>query len=165
MHPYTETQRFNQWWIKVILAIPVFEILAFALNDYQTKGDIESGSLVGLLVIGLVILLLWVMNLSTRIDETGIQFRFFPLHLKTQTIQWNEIQSAAIREYSPLKEYGGWGIRYSFSNGKAYNVKGKRGLQLVLNNGKKILIGTSERDRLQNYLNDLKKTHSITALT
>jgi hypothetical protein len=164
MHPYTETQRFDQWWIKVILAIPVFEILAFALNDYQTKGDIQTDSLISLLVIGLVILLLWAMSLTTRIDETGIQYRFFPFHRNTKNILWNEIESAVIREYSPLKEYGGWGIRRSFRNGTAYNVKGKFGLQLELKNGKKILIGTSENQRLTHYLQDLKKTQTITAL-
>jgi hypothetical protein len=164
MHPFTETQKFDQWWLKVILAIPVFELLAFALNDYQTKGDIQTDSLLGLVIVGLVIILLWVMSLTTHIDETGIQYRFFPFHLKDKTIAWSEIESAVVREYSPLREYGGWGIRRTFRNGVAYNVKGKFGLQLELKNGKRILIGTSENQRLTNYLEDLKKLQPITAL-
>jgi len=47
-----------------------------------------------------------------------------------------------VRKYSPLFEYGGWGLRWSL-NGKAVNVRGNMGIQVVLKNGSRILIGTS----------------------
>jgi hypothetical protein len=164
MNSFTETQRFDQWWLKVLLAIPIFECLAFALNDYQTNGEISMRSLIGMMTLGAVVLLLWALSLTTRVDEEGIQYRFFPFHLRTKHLKWNEIASAVIREYRPLREYGGWGIRLTFGNGVAYNVKGNIGLQLVLKNGKKILIGTSEQQRLHTLLEELKKTTTISAL-
>ena len=63
-----------------------------------------------------------------------MKYKFFP---------FDEIESFKEREYRPIREYGGWGIRYGLS-GKAYNVYGNKGLQLVLNNKKKILIGSQK---------------------
>jgi hypothetical protein len=163
MHPFNETQRFDQWWIKAVLAIPLFETLAFILNDYQSTGEVQNKSLIGLAIVVAVIILLWMMKLTTRVDETGIQYSFFPFHLKPKMLTWEEIGTAYMRNYKPLTEYGGWGIRIS-SNGKAFNVKGKRGLQLTLKNGKKILIGTSDNQRLDTYLRDIRKQYAISAI-
>jgi len=47
------------------------------------------------------------------------------------------------REYKPIREYGGWGIRYVIG-GIAYNVYGNKGVQLILKNKKKVLVGTQK---------------------
>ena len=56
-------------------------------------------------------------------------------------IPWKDIEECYVRQYSPLREYGCWGIRFGL-NGKAYNVKGNKGIQVKLKSGKKILFGT-----------------------
>lgn len=53
----------------------------------------------------------------------------------------DSIRHSEVRTYSPLKEYGGWGIRYG-SNGKAYNVSGNQGVQLEFRDGKRLLVGS-----------------------
>ncbi|MES2389410.1 MAG: hypothetical protein V4543_15515, partial [Bacteroidota bacterium] len=55
---------------------------------------------------------------------------------------------AYIRTYSPMGEYGGWGIRYGINKGWLYNVSGNMGLQLELLDGKKVLIGTRKPDEI-----------------
>ncbi len=50
--------------------------------------------------------------------------------------------------YSPITEYGGWGIRWSPHRGWAYNVGGSKGVQLGRANGKRILIGSQRADEL-----------------
>jgi hypothetical protein len=62
------------------------------------------------------------------------------------------VASIEVRKYSPIKEYGGWGFRYGFKNGKAYNISGNMGLQLILKNGDRILIGTQKPEELETYL-------------
>ena len=60
-----------------------------------------------------------------------------------------EIDRFEIREYKPIKEYGGWGMKQGKKGvGKAYSVSGNIGLQLYLTNGKKVLIGTQRRDAM-----------------
>ncbi|NVL91956.1 MAG: hypothetical protein HWN71_02845 [Desulfobacterales bacterium] len=49
--------------------------------------------------------------------------------------------------YNPLKDYGGWGIRYG-RGGRAYNVSGNRGVYLELSNGKSLLIGSLQPEEL-----------------
>ena len=91
--------------------------------------------IISLVVAALAPVLIFSMRLETEIDHNAISIRVFPF--RTKEIKWDDIQTAYIRTYSPIMEYGGWGIRYSFRNGRAYNMSGKIGLQLVLTNGKK----------------------------
>ena len=54
-----------------------------------------------------------------------------------------------VRQYSPIIEYGGWGLRFGiFGKGTAFNVSGNKGLQLEFINNKKLLIGTNKPDAL-----------------
>ena len=70
-----------------------------------------------------------------------MHYQFFPFHFKSHTIRIKDINSFKAMKYSPLKEYGGWGIRFGFK-GKAYNVSGNKGVKLFLTNGKNILFDT-----------------------
>ena len=136
---FLEKQRFTQWWLWLIM------ILAVAFAFYYEESTLE-------MAVALIIpIFLFVLNLETEISKEGISVRFFPFHLKKKFFSWDEIAKAEVREYSPLLEYGGWGIRRGKS-GVAYNVKGNMGLQLVLKSGKKILIGTQKAEELKQIL-------------
>jgi hypothetical protein len=92
----------------------------------------------------------WQMRLVTRVTSAGIYVRFIPFHFKEQFYPWDSIESAQVRTYDSLFEYGGWGIKYGFSGqGKVYNVSGDQGLQLVFKSGEKILIGTHKPEEIQ----------------
>ena len=95
----------------------------------------------GLGVMTLTMALLSSLKLYTRMDAMGVHFRMRPFHFKEQTIAWEDIDQIHVRKYSPILEYGGWGMRYG-RNGKAFNVRGNYGIQIVKKNGKKVLIGT-----------------------
>ena len=86
------------------------------------------------------------IRLKTRVSEEGLHYQFFPIHLKERTIPFRDIESFKARKYSPFKEFGGWGIRFGFE-GKAYNVSGKEGLQLVLKKQKKSFIRKPKSER------------------
>ena len=53
-----------------------------------------------------------------------------------------------VRQYKPLSEYGGWGLRYG-SSGKAYNVSGNIGIQLHFKDGSTLLIGTNKKEEVE----------------
>ena len=92
------------------------------------------------------------MKLITEIKKDGIQITFTPF--TNFIIPFNKIRSYKIRKYRPILEYGGWGIRFN-RTGKAYTVSGKIGLQIELSNGKEILIGTENPEKLLHSLNKL----------
>ena len=164
MNTFSETQKFRQWWLWLIivasLAVPVI-ITYFNLPANSTGKKIRDMA-IGAAVPCLIILLFLSTKLKTQINETGVAYRFVPFHLKTFKIEWTEIEKAYIRKYRPLPEYGGWGMRAGLGGlGRAYNVSGNIGLQLQLTSGKKILFGTQKPDEITAVLNFLVSNGTI----
>ena len=104
-------------------------------------------------VFGLIVLVTFT-NLVSEISADGISYRMWPFHKTTRQHTWDEIESVEVRKYRPIGEYGGWGVRIGMQ-GKAYNVKGNMGIQLVLSSGKRILIGTQKPDEVEKVLTAL----------
>ncbi|MDP2176119.1 MAG: hypothetical protein Q8K70_09455 [Bacteroidota bacterium] len=159
---FTEKQRFNQWWLKLILfaclGIFLFGLVQQLVFNIPFGNNPVSNSFLIILCL-LFALLIWGMlslNMITEINENGITVKFFPF-IKKETIAWNTITQCFVRTYLPIKEYGGWGYRQSFSNGKAYNVSGNQGLQLEINGKKKLLIGTQKSEEIQKVINQYFK--------
>ena len=104
----------------------------------------------------LLSLLFFSFNLITIVKPDGIYVRFFPFHLSFRRYTWDMISKVYVRHYSPIGEYGGWGIRLGlFGKCKAYNVSGNKGLQIEFTNNKKLLIGTKKPDELATVLTNL----------
>jgi hypothetical protein len=90
------------------------------------------------------------MKLVTRIAEDGIYVRFTPFHFKEKFYDWDSLSACYVRTYSPLLEYGGWGIKYGFGGqGLVYNVSGNVGLQLKFKVGEPLLIGTQKGEEIK----------------
>lgn len=144
---FRETQRFhaNPWAKFSIAAV----LVASGTVSFALRGSDELSNPFGLLGLGLaaaVVLLLVLGGLETEVRGDGLYVRFLPLRRKHR-FGWPEIVSAGARSYRPIREYGGWGIRWS-TRGKAYNVYGDRGVQLVLADGRRLLIGSQRADEL-----------------
>lgn len=145
---FVEKQRFSQWWIWLLLGSFTFVLGYIFAQEVKNGANFNDLITTGNLIIWLLFLLLtfalfYFSQLKTTITKEGIIISFFPF-LRKKMYGWEDIEKAYTRTYSPIWEYGGWGIRYGFKNGMAYNISGKEGLQLVLKNGKKILIGSKK---------------------
>ena len=161
MRIFKEEQRFTQTWLIVIIVISLIVPLAIILKEIDKSSASEI-----IISIGTIILasgLIFLFKLSTRIDEKGIHYKFFPFHLKFKTVVWNDIENAYIRTYDAISEYGGWGIRggalWYKAKGKAINISGNIGIQLELKDGKKLLIGTNKKEQAQDVLSTYKTQH------
>ncbi|WP_339610404.1 hypothetical protein [uncultured Planktosalinus sp.] len=153
MKAFKESQKFNQWWLKLILiivilatAIPVYMIF----NENTFEEEMFWPVLIPVIITAAAIIFIFVLRLETTIDSKGIHYKFYPV-FGQKTIPWNEISECYVRTYSPLAEFGGWGIRWGF-NGKAYNIKGNKGIQVVIKSGKKILFGTQKENEAKNVI-------------
>ena len=152
---FTESQKFKQWWIWLIL-LGVNGLFLFGVCKQviygQQFGDKPMGDIGLLILTGLTIALTLVftqLRLYTKISKGGIYVRFFPFHLKYKHYDWDKLTKSYVRQYSPLTEYGGWGLRLGlFGEGMAYNVSGNKGLQLEFIDNKKLLIGTNKPEEL-----------------
>ena len=158
---YTETQKFRQTWIKaLIFIITAIAWYAFIQQILMGKsfGDQPSPDLMIIIifiVIGLGLpLMFYYLKMVTIVNDREILIRFIPFYKKP--IRMENIKSWQVRQYRPFRDYGGWGIRWSPTNGMAYIVSGNKGVQLVLINNKKVLIGSDKPEELAKYVSKFK---------
>ena len=163
---FSETQRFKQKWLWLILAVVngiiLFGVYKQVIVGYQFGNNPMSNSLLISVSIMLITLTFFIANckLETEIKTDGVYVRFFPFHIQFKYYSWEILTKSFVRSYSPILEYGGWGLRKGlFKNGDAYNVSGDKGLQLEFTDNKKLLIGTNKSIELTDILTKIDKLH------
>lgn len=153
---FYEKQTFRQWWLWLIIIF----IVGFSLYTVlENPASFTTNELIIPTAVSLLIFLLFfIIKLETKIDTLGIRVRLFPFHLQFRYFPWKNIQKVYIREYSPITEYGGWGLRFGmFGKGKAYNISGNLGLQIIFKDQKKLLIGTQKSVEMKRFLEEIQK--------
>lgn len=161
MRVFHETQRFDQWFMKIIYFGIIALLFYFLYIWYVAEEAVDKvgandtlAQLITITTLIPVLILFYVLKLRTEIDEIGIHYQFLPFHFSKKTMRWADIEECYVRQYSPIKEYGGWGYRTSFGKkGKAYNVKGNKGIQIKLKTGKNLLLGTQKEKEAQEVIN------------
>jgi hypothetical protein len=140
---FVETQRFLSRPLSLFLLIGVVALAAWAATS---AGGLSPREWVPLIVgVGLT-LLFHVLELTVTVRTSEIDIRFRPL--TRRRIPLSGVRSCEARDYRPIREYGGWGVRRGWRGGWAYNVRGNRGVQLELEDGTSILIGSQLADEL-----------------
>jgi hypothetical protein len=162
---FREVQRFAQWWIwLIVIAVAgiawVTVIMQLFLGDpfgeYLFRDTVV---LVIWVLVGILLPLLFVFaSLIVEVRRDALHYRFVPFHRSFHRIDYVDIELCEARTYHPIREYGGWGIRWS-RGGKAYNVKGDRGVQLVFTDGRRLLFGSQQADELASAINEAKKDY------
>lgn len=159
---YKERQHFrNPFVLILLLAIVGMSIWALIQQVFLGKPFGQNPAPDSLVILfsmlPLIFFLFFIfMHLDSSIDAECITVRLSPFG--SRKIAWEDIEKAYIRNYKPILEYGGWGIRYGLGNkGMAYTVGGYQGLQLELKNGKKVLIGTKKANELTEFLKRMGK--------
>jgi hypothetical protein len=145
---FTEKQTYTKGWMLLLvlflLAIAITPwIVLFMLNETEVVGAI-IGSAIG----SLLTVLFLILALKTRIDEQGIHYQYRPIHGSERHIAWSQITHIEVKEFRPLMEYGGWGLRFRGFDMKdlLLNVSGKTGIYLTTNDGRKIMLGTQKAE-------------------
>jgi hypothetical protein len=148
---FTETQVMGRrwWWMALaVAAMGFFPALLMPANTalWHRLGPVGIGVAAGSL--------LWLMRLETRIDATGVHYRYLPLLNRWRHWPWTEFRQVFLHTYSPLGDFGGWGIK-GLPGNLAYNVWGEYGLQLVFQSGNRLLLGTQRPEELRRILQEL----------
>ena len=154
---YREEQKFGLW-LQLLVGLPMIWVVTVSIiqliKDSPGQGSpgilaiiflILAGVVVPVLIVGL----LWALKLETEVRPDGLYVLYFPFHIKFKRFGADDLSECYARKYRPIWEYGGWGIRYSFGKGKAYNVSGNEGVQLVFKNGRRLLIGSQRAGELE----------------
>lgn len=150
---FHERQYFRQAWLWVLMIsslVPLLAIMAVLLPERGAAA--LPPFLVILTIVAAIFAMMWWMHLDVWVTGRELIVKLTPFHLKPRRIARPEIVEAKCRTYDALREYGGWGIRGGFGHGSAYNVSGDEGVQLVLANGKRLLIGSQRAGELEEAL-------------
>jgi hypothetical protein len=150
---FHEVQHLRQLWLWFLIFIPVvISWYAFIVQIVfgQPVGNNPAPDLVVWIIwlifgIGFV-LLLSTTKLVTDVRQDGIHVSLFPFY--SRTILLRDVVGYEVREYRPLREYRGWGIRFAPWKKRAYTMSGNRGVELEPSTGMRFLIGSQRSDEL-----------------
>ena len=160
---FSEEQRFNQWWFRLIMILTLLAVLApfvtgiyhqvvlkepFGDNPMSTQGLVVTG-IFSLFTMLFIFLKIFKSKLLTKITADSLLISFPPFMRKWKTITPEEIERYEIRTYRAKREFGGHGIKRRLRSGQSYTVSGNIGVQLYFKNGKKLLIGTQRKQAFE----------------
>ena len=88
------------------------------------------------------------LKLVVTVQAEGIQIRYFPI--TSTLILYDNIEQVTAREYKPIREFGGWGVRGIPGKTRkiAYNISGKEGVEITLKDQRLVMIGSQKAQQL-----------------
>ena len=162
---FKEIQSVRSQWIWGLVLIPIVVCLYGMIQQLIFKKTWGNNPMsdTGLLIVGLIVIIglplfMFLNRLEIQVSSYGVYYRYRPFHFQYQRIPKENLVSYQIVHYQPLRDYGGWGIRYG-KYGKAYTLSGDIGVQLVTIDQKKILLGTLRPEDMQKALDSILKKH------
>ncbi|MCC9137963.1 DUF6141 family protein [Pontibacter silvestris] len=163
---FQEKQRFRQLGLwTVVLAFAaifwvgfVYQVLLSGTYGNNPVSDVELS--VVFAVVGVYLpLFFYKMNLTTEVLPGMLQVYFSPFHLNPVRVPLRLVRTYEKVVYSPIGDYGGWGIRWG-RKGKAYNMSGNEGVELLFYNKKPLLIGSQRAHELYQAIRQAKEMKS-----
>ena len=93
------------------------------------------------------------------VDSEQVRIRLRPFHIADKRIPWSSIKSARVRQkFNAFGEFGGWGIRWNPFNGKTgYIWGGRDGLELTLNDDKRVVITVLNGEEVRACLDEIQR--------
>lgn len=152
---FQEAQRIRRFWIWGITILVIGIVLSSIFLSSGTS--LDWGIVFPIGILALVYILLFKMELKTRIDQDSLSFSYFPF-IKERKYRFEEIDSMDLIEYNGLLEYGGWGIKWNFDSW-SYTTGGKHGI-LVKTKKKKFLLGTQKPAEAQKAIDQFNEFKS-----
>lgn len=103
-----------------------------------------------------ILLLLPYGGQRTLVTRRDIAIRWGLPGFKVLQLKVAEIAGAEAHRFSPLKDFGGYGIRFNREM-KAYYLRGDRGVKITMNDGKKYLVGSDTPESLLAVIHAVKE--------
>jgi len=161
---FSEIQKFNKWWHYILISTPLlFFITLILLLQFDVIVPKHSKKdpwffIPMLIASALTIAWFLYLNLKTTINENGIHIVFSGIPFCKKIVLWDDISTIEVVEYSPLSDYGGWGVKYSIGNGWCYNVSGTYGIKITGKTHKPFLVGTLKKEEAEKVITYYFKT-------
>ena len=138
---YREVQTFGSTLRRLLVVLMVLSLAISGFALWETITEPQSADILAPVLLTIVAMaipiaaavLMFAIKLETEVRTNALYVRLYPLHIRYRKFTPQDLAEHYSRTYKPIREYGGWGIRCSFTGkGKAYNVSGNKGVQLSL---------------------------------
>ena len=154
-HTYVEIKHLSYWiWIilgptTVLMWVGAY-IQIIEGRPFGSKPANDVTLLILWFLFGVIVpLLFYIMKFKIELNHEKLNLEFSPLYKKQIAIK--EIESLEAVSVSPLRDFGGWGIR--INKGKTgIIVKGKNGVEVRLRNREIYVIVTPRSEELYQLL-------------
>ncbi|WP_268035507.1 hypothetical protein [Algoriphagus sp. PAP.12] len=157
---FNETQNYRGTWVMYLILmteLPSLVLVTVILfNSKSESQDIIFHLGLVFLIMAAAFFLLMSIQLQTRIDHKGIQYRFKPFLNKWRVIPIDTIKSAEVISYSPISDFGGWGMKGNKTT-KAYSILGDEGVLIDFGDKKKVMLGTKKAKDLKAFLENWRE--------
>jgi hypothetical protein len=118
----------------------------------------DWGKYIGLIVASIAIvgstLLILLATMTIEIRQDALYVQYYPFHLSPRKIFYETIAGYQVITYRPIRDYGGWGLKCG-PKGRAYNVRGNRGVELKFTDGKTLMLGSQRPEELASALDNV----------
>lgn len=147
---YREVTPWSAWVYLLLWGAMGGSALSFFLGMGDASDWAEPGRLfaaLGILVLGGLIQLLF-GGLTVVVDRGGITAGLGRGWILKTRITFSEIESLESVTYSPIREFGGWGLRGG-RNKRAWTARGNQAVVLHTKDGRRIYLGSDQPARLE----------------
>jgi len=115
------------------------------------RGESDQDRLVGLVGLALTALSvqLLVAGLSVRLYRDHLVVGLGSTGLISKKIRYQDIVRTESVTYHPLREFGGWGVKYGKEGKRAWTARGNHAVVLHLRDGIRLYVGSDRPHRLE----------------
>lgn len=144
-----------EWWVHLIMGFVFFGGLASIMG---VNGEPQNPLLIGLLVLIVALVYGLLAPMTVEVDDEVLVVRFGHLGWPRWSFDLQRIEEVEAVEFSPLRDYGGWGIRMgggmlSLGRGRSdgaelcLNQRGRRGVRFR-HGSRRYVLGSDDPQRL-----------------
>ncbi len=164
-----EERSWWSWWVHALIWL-TFLVALFPLFELA-NGNV--GSREGAMPLGVAVLCfslgfgipslfyLLMGQLRTRVTGEEIDMRWGFAEVIKKKIPFEKIEGAEAVTYSPIREFGGWGIRVGGNKKKGWTIRGNRALVLNLKDGTRFYLGSDKPERILLWVQSATKRSEV----
>ena len=145
----------NPAFMDVLMIIVSIWLIAYGIASFRTSIFFAC-----ILLTVAVISALFIGGIRLLVNNDYLRINLGLLNLKMVEIPIYQIQEVSLYSYAPLREFGGYGVRF---NGKmsAYYMRGNLGVLVKTTAGKQYLLGSDHPEKLLAVITAIKETKQL----
>jgi hypothetical protein len=135
----TQNPRYVKWYLPIFgVGMMILGLTSWGENRWAASLAFFGGLLVLAVIAG---------GFRTRVTPTTVSLRAGLFGIPLLTVRHTEIDEVKVHTFSPLADFGGYGIRRN-RRMLAFFLQGEQGVRLITRQGKQYLLGSDRPQRL-----------------